>query len=226
MTHDTFDEVLAPSSNVRENSRISLKICQAIVQGLKECPNLSGRRDVMDMVLRHCIISPFLPDCYHRPQDARARDAFIDSFKHELGLVKVANSHDLLARKSALLDAAVNLGCNVGVNALSRVLDTTKKSISIAMRRRVPEADCQGFLPKLRLSRQKRAGLSEYVKQCVFQWWKLQTKVSPNKKDIVRHRVGRNLWLPPHPTHYLCETQVSYWVYSYHFIVSGRLCFF
>jgi len=168
-------------------------------------------------VLRHCTISPFLPDCYHPPQDARARDAFIDNFKHELGLVKVANSHDLLARKSALLDAAVSSRCNVRVNALSRVLDTTKQSISIAMRRRVPNVDSPHLLPKLRVSRQKRAGLSEYVKQCVLQWWKLQTKVSPNKKDIVRHRVGRNLWLPPHPTHYLCETQVSLLLYSIHF---------
>ena len=202
---------------MRENSRIPLKICQAIVQELKECPNLAGRRDVMKRVLRHYTISPFLPDYYHCPQDARARDAFIDSFKHELGLVKIANSHDLLARKLALLDAAVSSGCNVRVNALSRVLDTTKQSISIAMRGRVPDFDSQGLLPKLRLSRQKRAGLSDYVKQYVLQWWKVQTKVSPNKKDIVRHRVGQNLWLPPHPTHYLCETQVSSLLHSVHF---------
>ena len=110
LTHDTTKQAIAPSLIVRENSRILLKICQAIVQELKECPNLAGRRDVMERVLRHCTISPFLPDYYHRPQDARARDAFIDSFKHELGLVKIANSHDLLARKLALLDAAVSFG--------------------------------------------------------------------------------------------------------------------
>ena len=131
--------------------------------------------------------------------------------------MKIANFHDLLARKSTLLDAAVSSGCNVRVNALSRVLDTTKQSISIAIRRRVPDVDSQRLLPKLRLSRQKRAGLSDYVKQCVLQWWKVQTKVSPNKKDIVRHKVGWNLWLPPHPTHYLCETQVSSLLHSVHF---------
>ena len=113
LMHDTAEQAVAPSLTVRENSRISLKICRTIVQELKECPNLAGRRDVMERVLRHCTISPFLPNCYHRPQDARARDAFIDSFKHELGLVKIANSHDLLARKSALLDVAVSSGCNV-----------------------------------------------------------------------------------------------------------------
>ena len=121
LTHDIAKQAIALSLIVRENSRISLKICQAIVQELKECPNLAGRRDVMERVLHHYTISPFLPNCYHRPQDARARDAFIDSFKHELGLVKIANSHDLLARKSALLDAALSSGCNVRVNALSRV---------------------------------------------------------------------------------------------------------
>ena len=43
LTHDTFEHVVAPSLSVREKSRILLKICQTIVQELKECPNLSGR---------------------------------------------------------------------------------------------------------------------------------------------------------------------------------------
>ena len=68
LTHDTAEQAIAPSFTVRENSRISLKICQTIVQELKECPNLAGRRDVMERVLRHYTISPFLPDCYHRPR--------------------------------------------------------------------------------------------------------------------------------------------------------------
>ena len=209
LAHDTAEQAAARSFTVRENSRISLRISQAIVQELKQCPNLAGRRDVMERVLRHSTVSPFLPDCYHRPQEARARDAFIDNFKNELRLVKVANSHDYLARKSALLDAAVSCGSNVRVGALSRILDTTKESISIALKRRLPEEDSQGLLPKLRLSRQPRAGISDYVKECILHWWEIQTKVSPNKKDIVRHRIGRKLWLEPHPTHYLCETQVS-----------------
>ena len=90
-------------------------------------------------------------------------------------------------------------------------MGSTKQSINIALKRRVhSKVDLQGSLPKLRLSRQKRGGLSDYVKDCVLAWWKSQTKVSPNKKDIVWHRVGRNDWLPPHPTHFLCETQVHF----------------
>ena len=74
----------------------------------------------------------------------------------------------MLARKSALLDAAVNSGCNVRVNALSRVLDTTKQSISIAMRRRVLDVDSQGLLPKLRfISTEEGRSLKLCERVCV-----------------------------------------------------------
>ena len=144
----------------------------------------------------------------HPPQEARARDAFIDSYRHELGLVKIANSHDLLARKSALLDAAVSTGSQK-LSTLSKVLGSNRKVLAIAQRRRVP-GDFDGTnLPKLRMSRQRREGLSAEVKATVVAWWDKETKVSPNKKDVVRHRIGRKEWLPPHATHYLCESQVS-----------------
>ena len=121
--------------------------------------------------------------------------------------MKIANSNDLLARKSALLDAAVSLGVD-GVSALSRVLETSIGSLILAMRRRVLAANLDEKMPRLHLNRQKREGLSDYIKQQVVEWWNNQTKVSPNKKDIVRHNVGRNEWDEPHPTHYLWETQV------------------
>lgn len=205
-----LDEIETPSLTVRESNRVALRICELIVKELGGCPNLEGRRGVMERVFGNAMLVPLLPECYYPPAEAKDRDAFIESFKHELGLVKVANSNNYLARKSALLDAAVSNGGFRDVSALSRVLGlTSTRSVASAYKRRVQGVD--GVLPgvpKLRLSRQKREGFSEYVKDCVLSWWTTQTKVSPNKKDIVRHRVGRNDWLPPHPTHYLCETQV------------------
>lgn len=58
-------------------------------------------------------------------------------------------------------------------------------------------------MPRLRLICQKRAVFSNYIKQMIEAWWNNQTKVSPKKKDLVRHRIRWNLWLKPHPTHYL-----------------------
>jgi len=103
--------------------------------------------------------------------------------------VKVANSNELLARKSALLDAAVSLDTNE-VKGLSRVLQTTKENINLALTRRVSTSDVQESVPRLQTQRLKRAGLSDYIKECVDVWWNSQTKVSPNK-DIVSHREGR-----------------------------------
>ena len=76
----------------------------------------------MEKMLDH---STFLSNCYQSLEEARARDAFIESFKHELDLVKFANFHDLLARKSSLLDASLNLGFTV-VCVKSRVVNSTK----------------------------------------------------------------------------------------------------
>lgn len=193
-----------PSQSCRESRRMSSRIFAFILEQLREVNNLADKKVVMESVLER--VSPFLPDCYHPPQEARARDAFIDSYRHELGLVKIANSHDLLARKSALLDAAVSSGSQK-LATLSRVLGSSRKVLATAYRRRVSDSDGTS-LPKLRLSRQRREGLSAEVKATVIAWWSNETKVSPNKKDVVRHRIGRKEWLPPHPTHYLCESQV------------------
>ena len=109
--------------------------------------------------------------------------------------MKVANSNERLARKSVLLDAAVSLGVD-GVSALSRVLDTFASSINIAMNRRVYGLSPEEIVPRLRLNRQKRGGLSYYVKLQIEIWWNRQTKVSPNKKDVVKHRVEDSEFIP------------------------------
>jgi hypothetical protein len=108
----------------REMNRISLCIAQYIVGDLRSCPGPSSRRDVLERVMHHNIVWPLLPTYYPRPQEAKVINNFIENFKHELQLVKVANSNEFLVRKSALLDAAISLGID-GVAALSRVLDTS-----------------------------------------------------------------------------------------------------
>ena len=194
--------------SVRDMNRVSLRIAQFIVGELRGCPGPYSRKEVVERVMRHNSVWPLLPNYYPRPQEAIAIHAFLENFKNELQLVKLANSNNLLARKSALLDAAMSLGVD-GVAALSRVLETSPSSLTLAMNRRVYGANPDERVPRLRLNRQKREGVSDYIKQQVEEWWNSQTKVSPNKKDIVRQNIGRKLWSEPHPTHYLCETQVT-----------------
>jgi hypothetical protein len=159
-------------------NRISLRIAQYIVGELRSCPSPSSRRDVLERVMRHNIVWPLLPAYYPRPQEAKVIHNFIDS-------------NEFLARKSALLDAAVSLGIN-GATALLRVLDTSTESINLVLHRRVYAPDVVERVPRLCLVCEKRAGLFEYVKECI-EVWNGQTKVSPNKKDIVTHRVARKV---------------------------------
>jgi hypothetical protein len=184
--------------SVRDLNRVSLRIAQYIVGELRSCPGPLSRRDVVEKVMRHNTIWPLLPVYYPRPQDAKVMHGFIENYKNELQLVKMANSNELLARKSALLDAAVSLGVD-GVTALSRVLDTSAGSINIAMNRRVYGLNPEEAVPRLHINHLKREGLSDYIKLQIELWWNNQTRVSPNKKDLVKHRIGRNLWVEPHP---------------------------
>ena len=193
--------------SVRELNRISLRVAQYLVQELRCCPGPQSRRDVVERVLRHNSVSPLLPEYYARPQEAKVIHSFIENFKNELQLVKVANSNELLARKSALLDAAVSLGID-GVRPLSRVLETSTGSITVALNRRIQVGDIEETILGLCLHRKKRGGLSDYVKHCIELWWNVQTKVSPNRKDIIKHRVDWKDWAESHPTHYLCDSQV------------------
>ena len=78
---------------VREMNRISLYIMQYIVGELRSYPSPSSRRDVLKKVMRHNIIWPLLLAYYPCPQEAKVIHNFIENFRHELQLVKVANSN-------------------------------------------------------------------------------------------------------------------------------------
>jgi hypothetical protein len=155
--------------SVRDLNRVSLRIAQYIVGELRSCPGPLSRRDVVERVMRYNTIWPLLPVYYPRPQDAKVMYGFIENYKNELQLVKMANSNKLLAKKSALLDVAVSLGVD-GVTALLRVLDTSAGSINIAMNRRVYGLNHEEAMPRLCINRQKREGLSDYVKHQIKLW--------------------------------------------------------
>jgi hypothetical protein len=107
---------------------------------------------------------------YPRPQEEKIMHGFIENYKNELQLVKMENSNEQLAKKSALLNAMVSLGVD-GMTTLSRVLDTFTGSINIAMNRRVYGLNPEEVVPRLRINHQKREGLSDYVKLQIELWW-------------------------------------------------------
>jgi len=172
----------------RDSVRMANRIVQCIVEELKNCPGPLSRHGVIDRVMGDNVVWPLLPRYYPHPVEAKAIETFLDSFKAELNAVKNPYTNNMLARKGALFDAAVGSGVR-GVRALSRVLQTKTDNILRAVDRQQSRDDAASkFVP---LQRSKRLdGLTDGVKEIVRSFWHEHTRVSPNKKDIVRKRIG------------------------------------
>lgn len=163
-------------------------------------------------MLRNSAIVPHLPDYYSRPSDARAQHSFIVSYKNELESLKIPTSREKLVRKTTLLEAAVSTDV-CGLRALSRVLSTKPNNISNAIHRRQALEENGSSIFTL-AERRKREGLSSNTKAVVNLWWTSETRVSPNKKDVTRKRLGPRTY-EQHPTHFLLESLVCYQLHIY-----------
>lgn len=111
-----------------------------------------------------------------------------------------------MARKRSILEAAVP-EVEADFSRFHQILGTSKKNVVGAVERlqAVPgNLDGRLIVPA---RRKCEGGISDNVKIAVDAWWTEETHVSPNRKDIKRKRLGRNLY-DTHPTHLLMETQV------------------
>ena len=62
--------------------------------------------------------------------------------------------------------------------------------------------------------------ITSEIKETVFQFWSVETRISPNKKDVVRKRIGKSVHVL-HPVHLLNLPQV----YQLKFLESVLQCF-
>ena len=204
-TTNTAPEI-ADAISTRDASRVAQKIVHSLCDELNLLPGPHCRQTVLEKVLRHSLVRPLLPYYYPRDSEAKSIHYFIQSYRAELQSVSIPFSNNMLSRKGALLDAAVsgNVG---GVRALARVLGTKTDNIQAALERREEyEEGAARFAP---LRRQKRTdGSTEYCLATVQAWWHSQTRVSPNRKDVVNKGGGLKRGGETHPKHYLTVTQV------------------
>jgi hypothetical protein len=192
----------------RDVLRVSTKICSFIVAELENgCDGPRFRKAVLESVLRSNTIAPHLPDYYISELEAKATHSFIQSYKKELQMLKNPTSAEKLVRKKTLLEAAVSSDVT-GVQALSRVLGTNSQNISSAIHRRRTLASNGSSIFKLP-ERRRRDGVLSGTRELVIAWWTSETRVSPNKKDVTRKRLGPKVY-DHHATHLLLESQVWY----------------
>lgn len=197
---DAGDAILS----MRDISAAVSEIVNFFISRLQSCPDGTHRLNIVEGFLEDDRIAPFLPDYYPRPGDAKVQFEFLKNYRQELDAVKGAHSADMLARKAALLDAAVSTTVTSTI-ALSRILRVHPSNLRVAIERR-RDVRLAGT-PFALARRKKRPGVPDDVKVLVVQWWTQETRVSPNRKEIVRKWLRANTY-EKHCTHYLLETQV------------------
>lgn len=188
----------------REKSLLLAEIVDFFILKMQGCPEVSSRMKIMELFLDNERIFPFLPEYYPRGEDAKAQFEFLKNYQLELDAVKGVQSADMLARKAVLLDAAISTRVTC-TKALSRVLKVHPGNLRVAITRR----SSMRFLAKpfALAKRKKRPGLPAKTKDLVTKWWTEETRVSPNRKEIVQKWTSPNTY-DKHCTHYLLESQV------------------
>jgi len=123
--------------------------------------------------------------------------------------MKIPHTFGKLARKRSILEAII-FEINANFSRFYKILGMKKSNVDAAIARlhnASMTASAQFIIPQ----RKKQGGIFDTVKVVarigVTTWWMEESRVSPNRKDIRRKRLGRNVY-DMCPTHLLIETQI------------------
>ena len=196
--------VLIDALEDREKRRIAANMYSACTDELLKCPGPLTRKDVLGKLLDK--FHSELPDHILPMKQCTAQQQLVSGFQQALSEVKGSSACNL-ATRHALLTAAVSTGNISSVRQVAIALDVHPRSIRQALVRRRLMCESGAFLWTLSVRRKRMDGMIAEVKNAVLTWWVSETRVSPNKKDVTRKRIGPGLY-DEKPTHYLMETQV------------------
>ena len=183
------------------------RISRTLIEDLLRLDNADLRAAVLQKVFSHVHVRPLLPDYYPTPADAVAERNILNSIRAELQRTKIPQTSGKLARKRAILEAAVS-EIDADFSKFHRIMGLKKTNFHGALERLRSASTVEGARFGVPTRRKRQGGISDAVRFAVTTWWTEETRVSPNRKDIRRKRLGCNLY-DTHPVHLLMETQVS-----------------
>lgn len=190
----------------REKRRIASNMYFACTEELSKCPGPLTRKDVLGKLIDK--FHTELPDHILSKKRSFAQQEVMSGFQQALSEVRGSNSGPKLATRHALLTAAVSATNISSIRQVAIALDVHPRNIRQAMVRRRLMCESGGFLWNLSVRRKRMDGMTAETKNAVLTWWVSESRVSPNKKDVTRKRIGPGVY-DEKPTHYLLETQVK-----------------
>lgn len=136
-----------------------------------------------------------------------AEKEIMSGLVQSLNEVKQSKSRAQLVTKHAILTAAVGSGRSGSMRKKARLLGVHHRNVSAAISRRCKMDSAEKFHWVLSMRKVRVDVLSTKTKNSVISWWISQTRMSPNRKEVAKKRIGGGLY-EEKPAQYLLETQV------------------
>ena len=190
--------------------RRAKRITASLSQLLERIPGPHYRALVLDKVFSSPRLRRILPEYYPTPKEARAQQAIIQNIRRDLVAMKIPHSSGMLARKRAILEAVVS-ELDSDITKFDCILGTRKENLVAAVDRLRSAASVSSTRFTVPSRKKREGGICFEVKALVLEWWTVETRVSPQRRDVRRKRLGRNSY-DTHAAHLLMESQVlSFW---------------
>ena len=113
---------------------------------------------------------------------------------------------DLVLKRSSLMMLLNSDVDDINISVLSKVIGVSRKSVYNTLNRIVSSGDRTSLL-KLTRRCKLMTPITSKIKDITTIFWTNESRVSPNKKDLCRKRVGRSQY-EEHPIHLLDVPQV------------------
>jgi len=168
------------------------KIVDFFILKMQDCLESSFRLKIIECFLDDECISPFFSKYYPRREEAKAQFEFLKNYWLELDAMKGVQSVDMLARKVVLLDSAISTSMT-RTKALSLVAITYRSIVRVNLK------------PFVLAKQKKRLGLPVETTDLVMKWWTAETRICPNRKNIIQKWTSPNTY-DKHCTYYLLKS--------------------
>lgn len=195
-----------PNASRSTIKRHADRITDSLMQQLLCLDNADLRAAVLQKVFKNVHVRPLLPAYYPSAEDARCERQILKNIRAELQRTKIPHNSSKLVRKRAILEAVVS-EIDADFSRFHRILGTNKSNVEGAIDRLRIGSTTVGARFDVPSRRKREGGIPDAVKLVVTTWWTEESRVSPNRKDIRRKRLGRNVY-DTHAAHLLLETQV------------------
>ena len=163
----------------------------------------------IEKFLGHEVLHGMVPDFLVDPSKVKLRHSVLSNLKegmvdHLIGNLqsKIVMAKDIVCT----LASSSNMGSK---RSVADVLGVDRRNLKRGMDRRLLLDTQQNAFWLSYRSLHCSDALPDSVTAVITEWWTLETTVSPNRKDIVKHRTGVKQY-EEHPMHYLQVSEASY----------------